>query len=55
MRFTGRLFAELSNNVGPRLLAPLGSMLVTLKRREWCAVRFVEGDWVHRYRTGTVG
>jgi hypothetical protein len=54
MRLARRVFTALSDHVDPRLLAPLGSVLVSLKRRERCAVRFVDGDWVHRYRTGTV-
>ena len=49
-----RIFTELQNRLDPRLVGPLGSMLITVKRRDRCVVRFADGDWIHRYRAGTV-
>jgi len=54
MKPTRQILGELQRRLNPRWLAPLGSVLVTVKRRERCTVRFAAGDWVHRYRTGTV-
>lgn len=46
--------ARLQDRLDPRLFAPLASVLMTIKRKDRCAVRLTDGDWIHRYRTGTV-
>jgi FkbM family methyltransferase len=43
---------RLTARVHPRLLGPLGTLLVTARRREPCLVRAAEGGWIHRYREG---
>jgi FkbM family methyltransferase len=51
----GRLILDrLQRRLDPRWLAPLGSVLVTVRRREPCVVRYAEGNWVHRYVGGIV-
>lgn len=45
-----RLLAHLP----PALLAPLGSLLVSARRRELCRVQYRDGVWLHRYRDGAV-
>jgi FkbM family methyltransferase len=54
MKLSRRILEKLQPRLDPRWLAPLCSVLVTAKRRERCTVRYSAGDWVHRYRTGTV-
>lgn len=54
MNLSRRILGELQRRLDPRWLAPLGSVVVTVKRRERCAIRYVAGEWVHRYRTGIV-
>jgi FkbM family methyltransferase len=48
----GRLVDRLTARVHPTLLGPLGSILVTARRREPCLVRAAEYGWIHRYREG---
>jgi FkbM family methyltransferase len=54
MKLGRRILEKLQTRLDPRWLAPLYSVMVTVKRRERCTVRYCGGDWVHRYRTGTV-
>jgi FkbM family methyltransferase len=54
MKLSRRILEELQPRLNPRWLAPLCSVVVTVKRRERCTVRYSAGAWVHRYRTGTV-
>ncbi|HYN95249.1 MAG TPA: FkbM family methyltransferase [Pilimelia sp.] len=49
-----RVSAALSGPVGTRLATPLGSLLVSVRRREPCLVRYDGTDWIHRYPDGTV-
>ncbi len=49
-----QVFDTAQRHVGPKVLSPLGSLLVSLRRREPCRVSHVDGDWVHRYRDGIV-
>jgi FkbM family methyltransferase len=48
----GRLVDRLSARVHPTLFGPLGSILVSARRRELCLVRASEDGWIHRYREG---
>lgn len=51
----GRVIVDmLQRRLDPRWLAPLGSVLLTVRRREPCVVRYVEGDWIHSYPGGIV-
>lgn len=54
MSLATRIAVELPDRVHPRLLGPIGSVLVTLARGERCVVRRRHDAWVHSYRTGTV-
>jgi len=38
----------------PAARTPLGSLLVSARRRERCVVRYQDGLWVHQYREGVV-
>ncbi|HJQ44873.1 MAG TPA: FkbM family methyltransferase [Amycolatopsis sp.] len=49
-----RTLDELQTRLHPRLLAALGSVAISLKRRERCHVQFRGGNWIHRYPTGTI-
>ena len=48
----GRLVDRIAARVHPRLLGPLGSILVSARRQEPCFVRPSEDGWIHRYREG---
>jgi FkbM family methyltransferase len=54
MNRTRRVLDAVRRRIGPRAFAPLGSVLVSVRRRELCRVRYADGDWVHRYREGVV-
>jgi len=54
MKLSRRILETAQRRLDPRWLALLGSVAVSVKRRERCRVRYAGGDWVHRYRTGTV-
>jgi FkbM family methyltransferase len=43
---------RLVNRVPAPLRAPVGSLLVTARRREWCVARPTGDGWTHRYRAG---
>lgn len=47
-----RLIDELTTRLHPNLAGPLGSILVSARRREPCLVRASEDGWIHRYREG---
>jgi FkbM family methyltransferase len=49
-----RVIKVIGRRVDPRILAALGSVLLTVWRRERCSVRYDNGDWIHRYRAGTI-
>ncbi|WP_309112246.1 FkbM family methyltransferase [Saccharothrix sp.] len=44
----------LQRRLDPRLVATLGSVLLTVRRRERCVVRYAEGNWAHHYTSGIV-
>ncbi|TNC21870.1 FkbM family methyltransferase [Amycolatopsis alkalitolerans] len=54
MKLTRSALTGLRARLHPRLLAPLGSIALTVKRRERCTVRFRDGNWIHRYPTGAI-
>jgi len=54
MTLAKRAFTALSDRLHPSLLAPIGSVLLSVRRRDRCTVRYADGDWIHRYRGGIV-
>lgn len=54
MTLSRRILDMLQPRLNVRWLAALFSVMVTVKRRERCTVRYSAGEWIHRYRTGTV-
>lgn len=45
---------QLDQRLDRRLMAGLGSLLLSARYRSRCAVRYDGGHWLHRYRDGTV-
>jgi FkbM family methyltransferase len=54
MTIGGRVLQTLRNRLPPRVAAPVGSALISLRRRERCYVKYDDGVWIHRYRSGAV-
>lgn len=48
------LLDALDRRLDPRIVAGLGSVYLTARARTRCAVRYDEGQWIHRYRDGVV-
>jgi FkbM family methyltransferase len=49
-----RLLSTAQHRVDPRWLAPVASVVFSVRRREPVLIRYADGAWVHRYRGGTV-
>jgi FkbM family methyltransferase len=45
---------QLDQRLNRRLMAGLGSLVLSARSRSPCAVRYDRGHWLHRYRDGTV-
>lgn len=54
MTIAGRVATDLPRRVPMSWRGPVGSLLVSARRRQLCRARFVDGHWLHRYRDGTV-
>jgi FkbM family methyltransferase len=49
-----RVFAALDRRLDRRIVAGLGAVYLSARSRGRCAVRYEDGQWVHRYRDGVV-
>ncbi|MCA2214075.1 FkbM family methyltransferase [Jidongwangia harbinensis] len=49
-----RAARALQRRAGPRVVAGLGSLVLSVRGGAWCAVRHDDGLWIHRYRDGVL-
>ncbi|MDG4764774.1 FkbM family methyltransferase [Solwaraspora sp. WMMD406] len=49
-----RILDAVDDRVDPRIIAGLGGIVLSLRARSRCVVRYEDDTWIHRYRGGTV-
>jgi FkbM family methyltransferase len=54
MSTKAEIYGWVDRRMSPSLKATVGSVFVTLRRRELCRIGYEDGMWIHRFRDGVV-